>query len=215
MTDVQARIADLQGSVEIARLQPDAPAFVVKGSQSTWQVARTCFRLGVDHILSGFDLLLFVLALILLIGNPSVLAKTITAFTTGPLSYLCRCVARNGLAAVVLTLVWCAPRITHIAPVQFRALAANVIGSPSMLWLIRYVATSLARQWKLLWQINGPCRERPLSDSAAALPYSGTKAMHAMLRIATLAAPWLTISDAGLRGRRMPCARLLQADPER
>lgn len=101
MTDVQARIDDLQGSVEIARLQPDAPAFVVKGAQSIWQVARTCFRLGVDHILSGFDHLLFVLALILLIGNASVLAKTITDFTTA------RCLTFAGALRETGLPQWC------------------------------------------------------------------------------------------------------------
>ena len=44
-------------------------------------MARTYFRLGVDHILSGFDHLLFVFALVLLIGDRWMLAKTITAFT--------------------------------------------------------------------------------------------------------------------------------------
>jgi hydrogenase/urease accessory protein HupE len=81
MTDVLARIAYLDGSVEIARLTPDAPGFVVKGAQSGWQVAGTYFVLGVDHILSGFDHLLFVFALILLIHDRWMLAKTITAFT--------------------------------------------------------------------------------------------------------------------------------------
>ncbi len=41
----------------------------------------TYFRLGVDHILSGLDHLLFVLALILLIRDRWMLVKTITAFT--------------------------------------------------------------------------------------------------------------------------------------
>ena len=81
LTDTLARIAYRDGSVEIARLTPDAPSFVVAGAQSTAQVARTYFGLGVDHILSGLDHLLFVFALILLIQDRWMLAKTITAFT--------------------------------------------------------------------------------------------------------------------------------------
>jgi len=81
LTDALARIEYRDGSVEIARLTPEAPSFIVAGSQSGWQVARTYFLLGVDHILSGLDHLLFVFALILLIHDRWMLAKTITAFT--------------------------------------------------------------------------------------------------------------------------------------
>ena len=44
-------------------------------------MASTYFILGVEHILEGFDHLLFVLALLLLVGNIRVLIWTITAFT--------------------------------------------------------------------------------------------------------------------------------------
>jgi hydrogenase/urease accessory protein HupE len=53
----------------------------VAGVQSGWEVAWTYFLLGVDHILSGYDHLLFIFALILLINDFWMLAKTITAFT--------------------------------------------------------------------------------------------------------------------------------------
>lgn len=81
MTDVLARIAYMDGSVEITRVVPDVPKFTVKGAQGSWQIAGTYFLLGVDHILSGFDHLVFVLALILLIHDQWMLLKTITAFT--------------------------------------------------------------------------------------------------------------------------------------
>ncbi len=80
-TDALARIEFSNGSVEIARLKPDSPQVVVAGVQSAWEVARTYFLLGVDHILWGHDHLLFVFALVLLIGDFWMLAKTITAFT--------------------------------------------------------------------------------------------------------------------------------------
>lgn len=80
-TDALARIENRDGSVEIARLTPETPRFVVAGTQSLWGVARTYFLLGVDHILSGYDHLLFVFALILLINDLWMLTKTITAFT--------------------------------------------------------------------------------------------------------------------------------------
>jgi hydrogenase/urease accessory protein HupE len=81
VTDALARIEYRDGSVEIARLRPDAPSFVAAGPQSQWEVARTYFLFGVDHILSGLDHLLFVFALVLLIRDRWMLAKTITAFT--------------------------------------------------------------------------------------------------------------------------------------
>ncbi len=80
-TDALARIEYRDGSVEIARLTPEVPRFVVAGVQTVWQVAWTYFLLGVDHILSGYDHLLFVFALILLIDDIWMLTKTITAFT--------------------------------------------------------------------------------------------------------------------------------------
>lgn len=81
LTDVLARLSWADGSVEIERLTPDRPSLVIKGAQSTLEVARTYFELGVSHILGGIDHLLFILALMLLIRDPWTLVKTITAFT--------------------------------------------------------------------------------------------------------------------------------------
>lgn len=81
VTDALARIEYRDGSVEIARLTPDASSYIVVGVQSDWDVARTYLLLGIDHILSGIDHLLFVFALILLIHDRWMLVKTITAFT--------------------------------------------------------------------------------------------------------------------------------------
>ena len=63
------------------RLTPEQPSLTLKGAQTVWEVARTYFMLGVEHILGGIDHLLFVLALMLLIRDPWMLVKTITAFT--------------------------------------------------------------------------------------------------------------------------------------
>jgi hydrogenase/urease accessory protein HupE len=81
LTDVLARISWADGSVEVERLTPEQPSLVLKGAQTMWEVARTYFMLGVEHILGGIDHLLFVLALMLLIRDPWTLVKTITAFT--------------------------------------------------------------------------------------------------------------------------------------
>lgn len=81
MTDVLAHIVYADGVTEIARLKADSPSFVVAGQQTTWDVAYTYLVLGVDHIMSGFDHLLFILALIILIHDLRRLIKTVTAFT--------------------------------------------------------------------------------------------------------------------------------------
>lgn len=51
------------------------------GSGSTWAAARRYTLLGVEHILVGIDHLLFVLALLFVVGGGWRLVKTITAFT--------------------------------------------------------------------------------------------------------------------------------------
>ena len=81
LTEALVRIEYASGDTEVERLMPDRPRFVIAGTQTRIEVARTYFLLGVDHILSGLDHLLFVLALILLIRNRWMLVKTITAFT--------------------------------------------------------------------------------------------------------------------------------------
>ncbi|MBA7467941.1 hypothetical protein ES707_03179 [subsurface metagenome] len=81
VTDALARIEYRDGTTQVARVTPESPTFLVTGAQGRLEVAKTYLLLGVDHILTGYDHLLFVLALMLLIGDLWTLAKTITAFT--------------------------------------------------------------------------------------------------------------------------------------
>jgi len=81
-TDVLVRLERLDGTTQVTRLTPAAPAFVVQAAPDALDVARTYLVLGVEHILTGFDHLLFVLALLLIVGQHwAPLLKTITAFT--------------------------------------------------------------------------------------------------------------------------------------
>jgi hydrogenase/urease accessory protein HupE len=79
--DVLARYERLDGTTQIARLTPAAPSFELTEAESLSQVAKTYGVLGIEHILLGFDHLLFVLALLLLVPNLRMLFWTITAFT--------------------------------------------------------------------------------------------------------------------------------------
>lgn len=80
-TDVLVRL-DLGSGTETAmRLTPEKVSFVVPEDPGTWEVFDAYLPLGIEHILSGLDHLLFVLALLLLIRDRWRLVGAITAFT--------------------------------------------------------------------------------------------------------------------------------------
>jgi hydrogenase/urease accessory protein HupE len=81
-----------------AVLSPRTPTFVVPVRPGRWDVARAYVALGVEHILTGPDHLLFVFGLLLLVSTPRLLLETITAFTLGHSITLS--VAALGLATV-------------------------------------------------------------------------------------------------------------------
>jgi hypothetical protein len=80
-TDVLVRLERLDGTTQIARLTPSAPSLVVEAAPGAIEVARTYLMLGVEHILGGFDHLLFVLALLILVKGTRRLIWTVSAFT--------------------------------------------------------------------------------------------------------------------------------------
>jgi hydrogenase/urease accessory protein HupE len=81
MTDVLARIENLDGTTQVTRVTPSSPSFVVAAAPSSLEVTWTYLVLGVEHILFGVDHLLFVLALLVLVKGWRKLVGTITAFT--------------------------------------------------------------------------------------------------------------------------------------
>jgi hydrogenase/urease accessory protein HupE len=80
-TDVLVRIEGLSGATQTERLSPTKTAFVVQTTPGASEVAATYLRLGIEHILFGFDHLLFVLALVILVREWRRVAVTVTAFT--------------------------------------------------------------------------------------------------------------------------------------
>lgn len=80
-TDALIRIAPLGRPVQATRLTSDTPMVEIAIKADARQVAKTYFVLGVEHILEGFDHLLFVFSLVLLISGGWHIAKAITAFT--------------------------------------------------------------------------------------------------------------------------------------
>jgi len=80
-TDVLVRIESLAGAIQTERLSPTKTSFVIQAVPGAGEVAGTYLRLGIEHILFGFDHLLFVLALVILVKTWSRVAITVTAFT--------------------------------------------------------------------------------------------------------------------------------------
>jgi hydrogenase/urease accessory protein HupE len=76
---VQIDLAD--GTEHSAILRSSSPNWVVPERATGWTVAGSYWKIGTIHILEGFDHLLFVLALILIVPGWWMLLKTITAFT--------------------------------------------------------------------------------------------------------------------------------------
>jgi hydrogenase/urease accessory protein HupE len=121
-TDVLARVERLDGTTQTTRLTPESPSFEVTAAPSGFEVAKTYFALGVEHILLGVDHLLFVLGLLFLVGNWKRLIATVTAFTVAHSITLAA--ATLGLvhvsqapveATIALSVVFVATEILHTA----------------------------------------------------------------------------------------------------
>lgn len=100
LTDVLVRLERLDGTTQTIRVTPASPEFVIESAPGRWEVARTYWALGVEHIMLGIDHLLFVLALSILVNGTSRLFWAITAFT-----------AAHSLTLAAATLGW-----VHVPP---------------------------------------------------------------------------------------------------
>jgi hydrogenase/urease accessory protein HupE len=80
-TDTLLRIQLFDGSMHTTVLRPDSPSFLIPAKASKSKVAGSYLVLGIEHILGGFDHLLFVLGLLLIVRSTMLLIKTITSFT--------------------------------------------------------------------------------------------------------------------------------------
>lgn len=138
-TDVLVRFERLDGSVQVTRLTPAAPSFVVAASPTAGEVASTYLLIGIEHILLGIDHLLFVLALLFLVQGWRRLVATITAFTVAhSLTLAAATLGWVSLpqkpveAIIALSIVFVAGEIVHITQ-----------GRPSMTrrwpWIVAFV----------------------------------------------------------------------------
>ncbi|MGB8432944.1 MAG: HupE/UreJ family protein [Burkholderiales bacterium] len=81
ITDALVRVELLDGRTVQTIVRPSKPWVEIAASQSGWEVMGAYVLEGIRHILFGADHLLFVLGLLLIVGNRWMLVKTVTAFT--------------------------------------------------------------------------------------------------------------------------------------
>ena len=120
-TDVLVRLEGFDGTTQVTRLTPSAPSFVVEAAPRALEVARTYLVLGVEHILTGIDHLLFVLALLIITRGGWKLVKTVTAFTVSHSITLTAATLgfvhvpqRPVEAVIALSIVFVAAEIVHM-----------------------------------------------------------------------------------------------------
>ncbi|MEO8675882.1 MAG: HupE/UreJ family protein [Casimicrobiaceae bacterium] len=81
ITDVLARVQLRDGAYSTTLVHPSQPWIEVAAAQGSLAVAAAYLRHGIEHILLGYDHLLFVFALMLIVRSTRILLWTITAFT--------------------------------------------------------------------------------------------------------------------------------------
>ena len=81
LTDVLLRVRLLDGAAVDYLLRPEAPRVAVSPEASGGMAVPAYLRLGVEHLLFGFDHILFVVGLMLLVRRPLQLVQVVTAFT--------------------------------------------------------------------------------------------------------------------------------------
>ncbi len=139
VSDALVRIMPLGRPLQAAQLTAAAPTIIVAKRAGSAQVARTYFVLGIEHILGGYDHLLFVLALILLLRGGWLIARTVTAFTIAhSITLVAATLGFLGVAqqpveiCIALSIVFLAVEIVKHDPGQRRL-------SERMPWLIAFL----------------------------------------------------------------------------
>jgi hypothetical protein len=81
ITDVLVRLDLRDGAPSTTLVRPSQPWVEIAPAHGRFAIAGAYLRHGIEHILFGYDHLLFVLALMLVVRSPRILLATITAFT--------------------------------------------------------------------------------------------------------------------------------------
>jgi hydrogenase/urease accessory protein HupE len=118
ITDAIVRVQFGDGSVQSAVLRGESPSVVLAGPNASETGRFRFVELGITHILSGPDHLLFVLGLILLVSERWKLVTTITGFTLGHTATL--------ILAGLLRLQLSVPLITLLIALSIVFLGAEI-----------------------------------------------------------------------------------------
>jgi hydrogenase/urease accessory protein HupE len=121
ITDALVRFEFLDGRTVQTIVRPSQPWVEIAATQTRWEVLGTYVVEGIRHILFGADHLLFVLGLLLIVGNRWMLVKTVTAFTVAHSITLA--IATLGVAdipalplnaAIALSILFLGPEIVRV-----------------------------------------------------------------------------------------------------
>ena len=121
ITDVFLRVSRLDGSATSQVVRPTQPQAKLRGERPWYVASGEYLVLGFNHILMGIDHLLFVLGLLIIVQDRSMLIKTITAFTLAHSTTLA--VATLGYAnvpgpplnaAIALSILFLGPEIVRV-----------------------------------------------------------------------------------------------------
>jgi hydrogenase/urease accessory protein HupE len=138
-TAVLVRVRHVDGSEESHLFRASSPSVVIGGVTGLAALLNSYFRLGVEHILSGPDHLLFVAGLLLIVGGGGwPLVRTITAFTVAHSFTLG--LAKLGYAQVPLppVEVVVALSILFLAPEILRAQRGNRSFTIRNAWIVAF-----------------------------------------------------------------------------
>ena len=80
-SDIVVRFAPLSGATQLHRLTSARPIVELQETAAEPPLVSAFFVHGVEHLLAGYDHILLVIALALLLKKPVPVAKTVTAFT--------------------------------------------------------------------------------------------------------------------------------------
>ena len=131
-TDVLVRVQLAHGAYSTTLVHPSQPWIEINGTQGSLAVFGAYLMHGIGHILLGYDHLLFVLALILIVRSVRVLVWTVTSFTV----------------AHSITLALATLGVVHVpAPPVEAAIALSILLLAAEILRMREGRPSLTAQW--------------------------------------------------------------------
>jgi hydrogenase/urease accessory protein HupE len=118
--DAIARFVPLGEPVQTFRLTASAPTAVIAAQPGKWAVARDYLLIGIDHILTGWDHLVFVVLLVLLVRRGRAVVAAATAFTVAhSITLAATTLGWTGMASgpvealIALSIVYLAVEVIH------------------------------------------------------------------------------------------------------